>query len=301
MARPCVALVALVGATLLTAADNVSSADDGRSVGETTPSNGWRFTATAYAWLIGVTGNVTGKGQIVDTNATFIDLVQKSSTLVGLMGYFEANKGPAGVYADIVYTKLNFGASRLGYRNPLPRLGISTRSSVALTYELFIAEVGGTYEVGHWSHAQGGSTGLDVLLAFRYWNNSLAATFDADATFDLGRRWRFERSFGLAIAREDTIQWADPVIGARLRHRFTPHQEIMVRADIGGFGLGGSQFSWQAVAAYGYGWQLDSGRTLAAMLGFRALGVNYSSGWGDDAVGIDEILYGPILGASFRF
>jgi hypothetical protein len=108
-----------------------------------------------------------------------------------------------------------------------------------------------------------------------------------------------ERSFGIAVARSDVVQWVDPVLGLRLRHRFTPNQEIFVRGDIGGFGLG-SQFAWQAVAAYSYAWQL-TGYQIAAVLGFRALGVNYRSGSGVDAVGIDEILYGPIIGVSFRF
>lgn len=37
------------------------------------------------------------------------------------------------------------------------------------------------------------------------------------------------------------------------------------------------------------------------MLGFRVLGVNYSTGNGIDAAGMNEILYGPIIGVSFRF
>ena len=86
----------------------------------------------------------------------------------------------------------------------------------------------------------------------------------------------------------------------RLRHQFTPHQELMVRGDVGGFGLG-SQFSWQAVAIYGYGWQLESGGTLTAMLGFRALAVNYIQGSGNDAMALNELMYGPLIGLSYRF
>ena len=260
----------------------------------------WRFNATGYAWLVGMTGSVTARGQTIDTNASFLDLVQKSNTLVGLMGYFEADKGQVGVYVDLVYSKLNFSASQTAYRNPLPALRISASAYAALSYELFIAEVGGVYELAHWTHSETSRTSLDGLLAFRYWNNSIQASFDADVNFDVGRRFRFDRSFGLAVARADAIQWVDPILGFRLKHQFTQHQEMMVRADIGGFGLG-SQFTWQAVAVYGYGWQLDGGQKITAMLGFRALGVNYSSGWGDDTVGINEILYGPIVGVSYKF
>ena len=260
----------------------------------------WRFNAASYGWLVGVSGSVTARGQTVDTNASFIDLVQKSQTLGGLMGYFEADKGKAGMYVDFVYTSLGFGANNTSYRNPITGLKITTSASAALTYKLFIVEVGGVYELFRWQHSEGSSTAIDGVIAFRYWNNSVDASFDADANVDLSRL-HLDRSFGIAIARADTIQWVDPVFGVRVRHQLAPHQEFTVRGDIGGFGLAGSQFSWQAVAVYSYAWDLDGGQKLAALLGLRALGVNYSSGSGVDAVGINETLYGPIVGVSYRF
>lgn len=258
----------------------------------------WRFNVALYGWAMSVSGNVTARNQTLDINASFLDLVQKSNSLTGFMGYFEADKGRAGMYADLVYANLGFGADRTSYRNPIAGLKITTTASAALTYQLFIVEVGGVYELFRWPGSEGSSTALDGLLGFRYWNNSVAATFDVTANVNLSNL-NIQRSFGLAVARSDAIQWVDPVLGLRLRHRFTPNQEIFVRGDIGGFGLG-SQFSWQAVAAYSYAWQF-TGYKIAAVLGFRALGVNYSSGAGIDAVGINEVLYGPIIGGSFRF
>jgi MFS family permease len=41
--------------------------------------------------------------------------------------------------------------------------------------------------------------------------------------------------------------------------------------------------------------------TIAALIGFRALGVDYTSGSGIDAFRFNEVLYGPIIGVSFRF
>lgn len=270
------------------------------SASDASDSQPWQFSAASYAWLMGVTGNIGVRGQQVDTNASFIDLVQKSNTLFGLMGYFEADKGPAGVYLDLVYTKLNFSASQTAYRNPLPGLRISANAYAAASYQLFIAEMGGVYTLANWRRSETSFTAVDGLLAFRYWNNMLTASFDADANFDIGRRFRFDRSGGLAIASSDVIQWVDPVVGFRLRHQFDAHQELSLRGDIGGFGLG-SQFSWQALAVYRYGWQLEGGQTLSALLGFRALSVAYSRGSGDDTTAINELLYGPIIGVSLRF
>ena len=260
----------------------------------------WQFSMASYAWLMGVTGNIGVRGQQVDTNASFIDLVQKSNTLFGLMGYFEADKGPAGVYLDLVYTKLNFSASQTAYRNPLPALRISANAYAAASYQLFIAEMGGVYTLANWRRSETSFTAVDGLLAFRYWNNQLTASFDADINFDVGRRFRFDRSGGLAIASSDVIQWVDPVVGFRVRHQIDSHQEFSMRGDIGGFGLG-SQFSWQALAVYRYGWRLEGGQTLSALLGFRALSVAYSRGSGDDTTAINELLYGPIIGVSLRF
>lgn len=294
---PLCAVALAIGA--LGAAQPVAAQSEVHPATKPTDPDAWRFNAASYGWLIGVSGSVTAHGQAVDTNASFIDLVQKSNSLIGLMGYFEADKGKAGMYVDAVYTKLGFGAGNTGYRNPIGGLRITTSASAALTYELFIVEVGGVYELFRWQHAEGSSTAIDGVMAFRYWNNSIAASFDADATVNTARLG-FDRSFGIATARADAIQWVDPVFGVRVRHQFTPRQEFVVRGDIGGFGLG-SQFSWQAVAVYSYAWELEGGRKLAALLGFRALGTNYSSGSGLNAVGIDEVLYGPVIGVSYRF
>ncbi len=258
----------------------------------------WRLNVALYGWATSVSGSTTVRNQTLDTSASFIDLMQKSDSLIGFMGYFEANKGRVGAYSDLVFAKLGFGAGQTNYRNPIAGLKISTTANAALTYQLFIVEMGGVYEIHRWAGADGASTAVDGLLGFRYWNNSFTATFDATANVDFSNL-HLERSFGIATARSDVVQWVDPVLGLRLRHRFTPNQEIFVRGDIGGFGLG-SQFSWQAVAAYSYAWQF-TGYQVAAVLGFRALAVNYTQGAGVDTFSMNQTLYGPIIGASFRF
>lgn len=262
----------------------------------------WRFNLALYAWAINVSGTTTVRNQTIDTNASFIDLIQKSDSLVGFMGYFEADKGRVGVYADLVFAKLGFGADRTAYRNPLPGLSLSARANAALTYQLFIVEMGGVYEAFRWAGSrEGSSTALDGLLAFRYWNNSIAATLDVSTNVNINySAFHIDRTFGIAVARSDVVQWVDPVIGLRLRHQFTPYQQIFVRGDVGGFGLSGSQFSWQAVAAYSYSWKY-TGYDVAAVIGFRALGVNYTQGSGVDYFALNEVLYGPIIGVSFRF
>lgn len=258
----------------------------------------WRFNAVLYGWAVNLTGNVKVRNQSIDTNASFFDLVQKSNSLAAFMGYFEANKGWAGFYVDLVYAKLGFGSGQLNYRNPLPGLRLTLTTQTALTYELFVGEIGGVFEVARWPGSERSFTALDALGGFRYWNMSVDASFDADLNVNV-ERFGLERNFGLAVARADTIQWVDPVIGLRLRHQFTPNQSIFVRGDIGGFGLA-SSITWQAVGVYSYAWQF-TGYEIAAVIGFRALGVNYSVPGGANGFSLNETFYGPIIGVSFRF
>ena len=95
----------------------------------------------------------------------------------------------------------------------------------------------------------------------------------------------------------DSIDWVDPVVGLRLRHQFSPNQEIWMRGDVGGFGFQ-SNFQWQAVGVYSYAWQF-TGYQLAALVGYRALGVNYTNTGNNNSVGL--VLHGPIIGFSVRF
>ena len=78
----------------------------------------WRLQATAYGWLMGVSGSMTARGQTVDINANFFQVVDKSDSLAAFMGYVEADKGRVGFYADLVWTKLGFAKETASYRNP---------------------------------------------------------------------------------------------------------------------------------------------------------------------------------------
>jgi hypothetical protein len=40
-----------------------------------------RFNVGGYGWPVSITGNSTTRGQTVDTNASFIDLLQKSEPI----------------------------------------------------------------------------------------------------------------------------------------------------------------------------------------------------------------------------
>jgi hypothetical protein len=153
-----------------------------------------------------------------------------------------------------------------------------------------------------WPGSSGTFTALDGVLGFRYWNNAIDLNLDLTGIADfstlsnaLGRNLEFSRS--LAVARSGSIDWVAPVIGLRLRHQLTPNQEFWVRGDVGGFGFQ-SAFEWQAIGVYSYAWQY-TGYQVAAVIGYRALGVNYTNPGNDNSINL--VLHGPVIGVSVRF
>jgi hypothetical protein len=258
----------------------------------------WRLQATAYGWLMGVSGSMTARGQTVDVNASFLQIVDKSDSLAAFMGYFEADKGRVGFYTDFVWTRLGFDKSTVSYRNRLPGLQVSAKTTTVITSTMTIVEAGGLYEVARWQDAPGSFTAVDALLGFRYWNNIVDLNLDVIGSVDL-YNLGIERGRTFAVAHSGNLDWVDPLIGVRVRHEFTPSQQVMVRGDLGGFGFA-SQFAWQAVGVYSYAWQFN-GYALAGVLGYRAIGVNYANGYGINANGVNLVLHGPVIGFTVRF
>ena len=261
------------------------------------PPSDWQITIAPYAWLMGASGSLTAGSQKVDVNANFIDVLGKTDTVVAFMAYGEARKSPYGAYLDLIYTQVTASGGFATARNPLPQLSLAVNANGGVRSTLFIAELGGFYELYRGGEA-GSRTVVDALFGIRYWHASNDLTFNVSGAFN-APGFRFDRNGNQVIFRSGDMDWADPVIGLRLRHEFAPHHELRLRGDIGGFGIG-SQFSWQAFAGYGY--EFSPGPTSwTAHIGYRALAVNYSAGSGTDVRGVDAVLHGPVLGVSARF
>lgn len=263
----------------------------------------WRFGVTLYGWATNLNGSATARGQTVDINASVIDLFQKSDSLGALDGHFEANKGRFGIYGDIVWAKLQIPTSAAAYRNPIAGLKLSAQANAAVTTSMTILEGGGLFEVARWPGGDQSFTALDVLAGVRYWNFSTSIAADIQGTLDFSRVRldRFDQARNIAFVDSGSQNWVDPLIGARLRHQFTPSQQVLVEGDIGGFGIPGSSlFSWNVAGVYSYTWQFD-GYALAAVIGYRALSTNISFNSGLDASGLNLVIHGPLVGATVKF
>jgi|RhiMethySRZTD1v2_1073278.scaffolds.fasta_scaffold181686_2 hypothetical protein len=79
-----------------------------------------------------------------------------------------------------------------------------------------------------------------------------------------------------------------------------PGQELVLRADVGGFDAG-SQFSWNVLGAYSFNFAVRNGVTYAGLLGYRALSVDFEKGSGPTRYEYDVVRHGPVVGLTIGF
>ena len=259
---------------------------------ETPSPSGWSFRFIPYGWLTSMKGTQTVRGRSAKVDASFIDILEKSDTLAALMGSFEARTGPFALYSDLVWSKVGIEGSNVRTRTPAPGIAGTVGQSLSLDFQMAIVEVGAAYEI-----ARSGPVAFDILGGARYWYQEADLSFDVVRSIDIGD---LERVGGRAIARSGSVDWLDPVIGARVRYAVAPGHELFLRGDIGGFGFG-SDFSWQAIGGYGFDFGSYNGVTFSGVVGYRALSVDYSQGEGRRRYEFDIVQHGPILGISARF
>ncbi|UVF19609.1 hypothetical protein HPT29_000145 [Microvirga terrae] len=252
----------------------------------------WSYRVTPYGWLTALNGTQTVRGRSVKVNASFADIVEESDTLVALMGDVEARNGPFALMANVVWSKIGVERSNVRSRALAPGVTGSLGTSLGLDIEMAIAEVGAAYEV-----ARFGALAVDVLGGARYWYQEADLSLDVTAAVQVGD---LEVAGARAFARSGSVDWLDPLIGARVRYTVAPGHELWLRGDIGGFGVG-SDFSWQAIGAYGFELGTYQGITFSGVVGYRALYVDYVQGEGRQRYEFDMLQHGPVIGISAKF
>lgn len=248
---------------------------------------------TPYGWLPWLQGDTTVKGRSVDLDINPIQVLEHLER-VPFMGYAEARNGPIALYSDIFYANLGLSADGVRSRSVTPGINGTLSASLGVDFEEAVVEVGGAYEVMKLdSH-----TAMDLLAGARYWHQDMSVNLALTGTLtDLGG---LDISRGFAAARSGSIDWVDPVVGVRIRYHLAPGQDLMLRADVGGFGAG-SQFSWNALAAYSFVFAKRDGVTYSGILGYRALDVDYEQGSGRTKYVYDVLQHGPITGLTIGF
>lgn len=255
---------------------------------------GWTFRVTPYAWLTSLNGSQVVRGRGVDVDASFVDIVENTvgegGSLVALMLSMEARNGRLALFADVIGEKITLDRSGLRTRGPVPGVGAAVGAAVDMKFQMAILEAGAAYEIGSL-----GPVAFDVLAGARYWYQKLDLGLDIASTVNLG-----DLVVGgtRAIARSGSVDWIDAFAGLRARVELAPNHHLQLRGDLG---AGGSKFTWHALAAYAYDFKTSNGVTYSAVIGYKALYVDYVQGSGLSRYEFDMLQHGPVLGLSVRF
>jgi hypothetical protein len=261
--------------------------------------------------MVFLSGSQTVKGHTVGVDTNVFQMLGQSQSLIPFMGYFEARyQDRIALFVDLMYMNLTAGASTARDFTLGSAGNAALVASASVNYETLTVQFGGAYEVtrvGPDRGAEGpgmvgvGQTAFDIVLGGRYWYQRADIGLNLNGSINANTPdlvYSADRT--RAYARSGSVNWVDPFVGGRIRHRLAPGQDLEVEADIGGFGIG-SRISWQALAAYSF----DIGKTgsvnWAGVVGYRALYVDYSQGSGSSLFEVNQLQHGPLFGVSARF
>ncbi len=295
-----IAISAWLGGTICTqAADMPLKAPPIQPVAQ----SAWTFTFTPYMWMPSVSGDVTVKGRTSTVDVSFLSLLEHSeipTELWGLMGTAEARKDKLSIFTDFAYMHIGFSASIARTKSVRPEVGGTLAASLGASFDEAILEAAAAYEIARWgsvSGIPGSGTALDVYAGARGWWQKAEADLAVAAGVTIGD---LAVSGGRAVASSGGVDWVDPLVGMRLRHQLAPGKDLTLSGDIGGFGAG-SKFSWQAIAALNWELMRTQSAIWSAMIGYRALSVDYSQGAGVNLYEFNVVQYGPIMGLTAKF
>jgi hypothetical protein len=221
------------------------------------------WTVTPYLWIASFDGSIGGAASdgSGDGESTSFDHLWDNLGLAGAMLNGSVREGRWTAFGDWTYAKVTS-------ENP---------TRVPGAYESAEAELRGNVVQAFAGYDLLGRdrTHLDVFAGLRY--------YDIDVSLELRGAALASRSF------EGDEAWTDAVVGARWVADVDEHWQLYVLGDAG---TGGSDLSWQLVAAAGYRFSWGS-----ALAGWRHLDADYETG----TYRLDAALSGPFLGVGFTF
>jgi len=225
----------------------------------------WRVAIMPYAWLPGVTGDITtplpGFGNRTSSLSSGGVVTSIDALPVMLAG--EIAYGRFLLMGDFLYAAL--------------RQDISTRDVLYSRGHTRVSTTLGDILAGY-RVLELPQHSLDLAAGVRLWN------VETKLSLDPGR-------LAGRILRPSS-SWADPILAARYTGRFDDRWGATLYADMGGFDVG-SRLTWQVMGSVDYA--LNRNTTLRA--GWRYLAFER----GSNAVTLDLAMNGPFLAGTFRF
>jgi hypothetical protein len=241
-----------------------------------TAAGGWTFDVAPYLWLPAIDGDITVRGRTAPVDVSIGEFVETifESFQFAAIGRVEARRGPLVFTLDLLYLSLEEEDST--------SQGIETE----VDFSQLIVEFGAGYRLGEWplGTQPWPKLSVEALGGGRY------------VHLDTGLEITGTGPLGVDVDVDQTVDWLDPFIGARLRLAVSPTLAFVVRGDVGGFGAG-SDLTWNLVGTLQY--QVSRKVTLAG--GYRVLDIDYDQGSGTTRFVYAVQTRGPLLGIAIHF
>lgn len=228
----------------------------------------WNVELTPFLWLPLISGEVASARLSEEYNISGIDLLSNLKMAFMISG--EVSKGKFFLASTYLYTKI--GSEQLIWTSEDGEKNIAVLPDMKMNIVEVIA--GGRFRVNDFLI-------FDPFVGFRYTNYHVYGSVQQikDTTsFD-------ERS-----------DFWDPVIGLQMHYFPHPRVPIILKIDVGGFGVG-SVFSWTT--------SINSGYTLSPsfdlLAGFSAYGSNFEAENSlGNTIGLNMIMYGFDIGIKYH-
>lgn len=248
--------------TLLLACSSIVSA---ASPGVIPPEeNPWSFHATLYGWIFGMNGTMTVMGTEADVDVTPIDVLRNLSKLDAIFElHVEARKGRWSFMVDPTYLKVTQDATV----GPL---------SASITPELFLMDFGAFYTLA------------ESALSNPANHNWAFQLFGGGRFFNI--KSTIHPSDLPSVSGEENF--ITPIIGARFITYITENIDLILRGDVGGFGVDDVDLTWSASMIS----DIHFKKHFTFTMGFRLLDIDFARGSGANRFAVDTLFYGPIIG-----
>lgn len=243
----------------------------------TAPAGAWMFdVAPLYAWLPALEGDLTVRGRTAAVDVSAGEFVETlfDSFKFAASGRVEARQRDLILTLDVLYLSMEEdGETPLG-------------GQVDVEFSQLLLEFGGGFRLGTWRLGRGVHPviSLEALGGGRYVN--LDTELGIAGAGPLGRRLDVDK----------TVDWLEPFIGGRVRFTLSEKLALVIRGDVGGFGLG-SNLTWALVSTLQY----HVSRRIVLAGGYRVLDIDYDEGSGTNRFVYDVISHGPTFGFALRF
>ncbi|EED36007.1 conserved hypothetical protein [Luminiphilus syltensis NOR5-1B] len=225
----------------------------------------WEFMIEPYVLATSIEGDA-GLGRVADVPVDVDFSTILDSLDIGAMVHLEAIRDQKwGVIVDFGFMDLSGGTT-------VARNGVLEADVYQGVLETFV-----------FRRIQSGSQYFDLYGGLRWWNN------DIGVNLELGplqpRRVKI---------KED---WVDPVVGGRWHHPINEKWKLVLRGDIGGFGI---ESDWTAAAGVSLWRQFES---LSMEFAYRGTWVDYESGIRGEvgSFAYDTLTHGPMVGLAWTF